>query len=1044
MRTTGPSLVRAGQGETLLQRIQQATQNEDTAFGGPARQPVTLFAEDLIRGYRVDIRDHADGVWRSLHERDATYSVPGVHDVTVRDEGAAQPSGTLDSADPQQATTLSVHESLARWEGWSLSVQRPGLAVGDDGPTSLPSTPQTGGVPLTSSLAVVPGSLPLLRFGHSYDVRARAVDLGGGGLDLAGADAMVTLLGELTMPLPVLPAPGASFTFQRFEPVPAPVAVPREKVTEGESVERLVIRSSRTETAEQVAARLNTLVAAATPDTGVRYLGVCERHLVPPKSSQQAAERAGLLDGMAPAAAYFLCCKDKGSLNDDAVIDITTGQPVPLADVPDPFTGGTRPAVEVVASGTSAYPVHHEPSLLLPYLPDPHAVSAVLCGLPGVPAGHEADIAADGSLVIAPSDLDPPSLSALVSVTTIPFTGSWPLLTPLRLQLTEDDGPPAWDPAGRVLSVSVPAGRTATVRLSCALPGGGLNLLGQWQWLVEDRIASQQPPPDAAFAELAQRGLTWPLTPFREITLVHACQQPTLDPDITTFTATRTPGDTGAALSGTISLDAASTAKIDLIASWTDPAEPGQTGIPATAHVLEAPLPPSADIGQLNPGTGGASDVLVLGPAAGGGQRAHQEFGDTRYRHVTYQAVASTRFLEYFPSQVDVGPTSVPGTTFAVDVPSSAAPPAPIVREAVPTWQWDRPADPALPHRRHSAGVRLLLEPPWFASGDGEQLAVVLLDPAAYPPSDDVRPRVTHWGTDPAFGAAALAGAPAPAAFPAGLPAVNGQIDGVGPVVFVPHAVSFDADRGVCVCDIPIDPGQAYGPFVRLAVVRYQPHSLPGLETSHVVQVPFVQVLPERRVMLTPPEPGAPDTYAIQVQGITYASGGAEALPDPSGDNVVDIQGIDPVPPLVEVVVQERLAGTTDDAGWAPTLHPAVTVTVDSAVSGAGLQGAPPATPLWTGRVTLPAARSPGQFRILVDWNRRAARVRRREGVQLRETLGPPDVPTHQGGGAGVLPPRLAPARLRRGIHHLSAHQGPFPAPQREYTVHFMRRERHA
>lgn len=169
---------------------------------------MTLFAEDLIRGYRVDIRDHADGVWRSLHERDATYSVPGVPDVTVRDEGATQPSGTLDSADPQQATTLSVHESLARWEGWSLSAQRPGLAVDDAGPASLPSTPQAGGVPLTSSFAVVPGSLPLLRFGHSYDVRARAVDLGGGGLDLAGADAMVTLLGELTMPLPVLPAPG--------------------------------------------------------------------------------------------------------------------------------------------------------------------------------------------------------------------------------------------------------------------------------------------------------------------------------------------------------------------------------------------------------------------------------------------------------------------------------------------------------------------------------------------------------------------------------------------------------------------------------------------------------------------------------------------------------------------------------------------------------------------------------------------------------------------------------------------------------------------
>ena len=141
-------------------------------------------------------------------------------------------------------------------------------------------------------------------------------------------------------------------------------------------------------------------------------------------------------------------------------------------------------------------------------------------------------------------------------------------------------------------------------------------------------------------------------------------------------------------------------------------------------------------------------------------------------------------------------------------------------------------------------------------------------------------------------------------------------------------------------------------------MVRYQPNSLPGLEASHVVQVPFVQVLPERQVVLTPPTPAAPDTFAIQVDGVTYSRGGAD--PRPTG------RSVDPVPPLVEVSVQERLAGTSDDAGWAPTLNPAVTVTADSAVSGAGLQGAPLTSPLWTGRVTLPAIRSPGQFRILV------------------------------------------------------------------------------
>ena len=36
-------------------------------------------------------------------------------------------------------------------------------------------------------------------------------------------------------------------------------------------------------------------------------------------------------------------------------------------------------------------------------------------------------------------------------------------------------------------------------------------------------------------------------------------------------------------------------------------------------------------------------------------------------------------------------------------------------------------------------------------------------------------------------------------------------------------------------CDIEFDNPTAYMPFVRLALTRYQPHSIPGVELSHVV-----------------------------------------------------------------------------------------------------------------------------------------------------------------------------------------------------------------
>jgi len=349
------------------------------------------------------------------------------------------------------------------------------------------------------------------------------------------------------------------------------------------------------------------------------------------------------------------------------------------------------------------------------------------------------------------------------------------------------------------------------------------------------------------------------------------------------------------------------------------------------------------------------------------GVRSKQEFGDTRYRRVTYQCVATTAFQEYFPSQVNIGDFTATGPSLTVDVPSTAVPPAPVIREAVPCYRWDRPADLTLPRRRYAAGVRLILERPWFVTGDGEQVGVVLIDPAGYPPSAADRPHVTHWGVDPAWGGGNLSEAPTPGSFPAGGPAAQVSVPGLGMATLVPHDVQFDASRNAWICDIPVDPGGAYAPFIRLAVVRYQPHSLQGLESSRVVVAPFVQVLPERQVVFTPPTPGAPDTYGVLVAGITYSASALPAPPSPAGEDILDVQGVEPPPSLIDVTVQQRLPGTTDDAGWrtADASLP-ITITVSSAVSGLGLQGAPQGTPLWSGSVSLPPDRQPGEYRILV------------------------------------------------------------------------------
>jgi hypothetical protein len=90
----------------------------------------------------------------------------------------------------------------------------------------------------------------------------------------------------------------------------------------------------------------------------------------------------------------------------------------------------------------------------------------------------------------------------------------------------------------------------------------------------------------------------------------------------------------------------------------------------------------------------------------------------------------------------------------------------------------------------------------------------------------------------------------------------------------VPHAVS-EADTH-WYADIAITPPGAtpYKPFVRLAVARYQQHSLPGLTISTIVTTDLVPLLPRRRlvvertaggaeVTITGPGPNTPNRYEV-------------------------------------------------------------------------------------------------------------------------------------------------------------------------------------
>src|SRR5262249_50614172 len=138
-------------------------------------------------------------------------------------------------------------------------------------------------VGLQVNFAPTPGSLPRLRFGHSYRLRVRTVDLAGnsepppppGSTDDSHATDLIT--------------------YTRFDPVDVPVVVLRDVLTEGESLEQMVIRSNYDQTCD-------VYINSAPVQTAVQgkpykaYKTVNDRHLAPPKTSQLMAETHGKFD----------------------------------------------------------------------------------------------------------------------------------------------------------------------------------------------------------------------------------------------------------------------------------------------------------------------------------------------------------------------------------------------------------------------------------------------------------------------------------------------------------------------------------------------------------------------------------------------------------------------------------------------------------------------------------------------------------------------------------------------------------------------------
>jgi hypothetical protein len=238
----------------------------------------------------------------------------------------------------------------------------------------------------------------------------------------------------------------------------------------------------------------------------------------------------------------------------------------------------------------------------------------------------------------------------------------------------------------------------------------------------------------------------------------------------------------------------------------------------------------------------------------------------------------------------------------------------------VPTFKWtDATTTQSLDITRQGNGLRVWLERPWFSSGNGELLGVVIFRDDAH--FTDIPkhlvPLVTQWGRDPLWDTVLPKKKTRVADFPARVAdeiVSLREFEDHNPtnVRVIGHRVHWDEVRSLWYCDIELDPGQSYMPFVRLALVRYQPNALSQAKISKVVQADFSQVLPRRRASFQRNDA----VVSFKLRGMVPSHG-------PMKCESQDITpGLFPVPSTetgrnkVELVLQTRDPAIDSDLAW--------------------------------------------------------------------------------------------------------------------------------
>jgi hypothetical protein len=368
----------------------------------------------------------------------------------------------------------------------------------------------------------------------------------------------------------------------------------------------------------------------------------------------------------------------------------------------------------------------------------------------------------------------------------------------------------------------------------------------------------------------------------RQLTLIHASEKPIVAPAFDTVDPggpvglKRTLGKTAVHFcANNVSIDVESTGQLDLQATWAEVLDQVATdgSWPAkqpNSFANLASTSVNAPAGHPWARKDLAGPVNVIGV---------HDFGDTKARELKdVYLIAISRFANFFDAP-QKGTASDPmrfarrSKPTSVVIRASAAPPPPQVKYIVPTIGRSYPSGDDAHWSRTTEvwGLRVYLQRGWFASGGGETVALVLKS------TDQDENTVSHLGSDPARSGDTIYDRLNAHQFHSGVNVQNvlrpKNTSAVPPPSgsdpndhfdIMSFPVFYDSAQNLLYADVVFEPQQAYRPFLRMALARYQAYAQDTAQLSTTVTADYIQVGPARTLSVA----RAGETLSVAVSGI--------------------------------------------------------------------------------------------------------------------------------------------------------------------------------